>query len=151
MRRKEEQGGFGEFERGLHARVMAFEREMVADEMRAADIDVEAVKIEGTTYRRVLRAEEEYLTAAGPVRVMRSLYKDHTDEGARAIVPLELRIGILEGFWTPLAAQLAKLVEAGKLVPLMDARRFALDTAHEAHEVVANGQARGKIVVDVRQ
>jgi hypothetical protein len=92
---KEDKGGFGEFERGLHARVMAFEREMVADEMRAADIDVEAVKVEDTIYRRVLRAEEEYLTAAGPVRVMRSLYKDHTDESARAIVPLELRIGII--------------------------------------------------------
>jgi hypothetical protein len=123
MRRKEEQGGFGEFERELHARVMAFEREMVADEMRAADIDVEAVKIEGTTYRRVLRAEEEYLTAAGPVRVMRSLYKDHTDEGARAIVPLELRIGILEGFWTPLAAQQAAWV-VSQMVPKLGEELF---------------------------
>ena len=123
MRRKEDQGGFGEFERGLHARVMAFEREMVADEMRAADIDTEAVKVEGTIYRRVLRAEEEYLTAAGPVRVMRSLYKDHTDEGARAIVPLELRIGIVEGFWTPLAAQQGAWV-VSQMVPKLGEELF---------------------------
>jgi hypothetical protein len=123
MRRKEDQGGFGEFERELHARVMAFEREMVADEMRAADIDVEAVKIEGTTYRRVLRAEEEYLTAAGPVRVMRSLYKDHTDAGARSIVPLELRIGIVEGFWTPLAAQQGAWV-VSQMVPKLGEELF---------------------------
>ena len=48
-------------------------------------------------------------------------------------------------------AEVATLVEAGKLVPLMDARRYTLDTALEAHDIVANGQARGKIVVDVRQ
>jgi hypothetical protein len=123
MRWKEDKGGFGEFERGLHARIMAVEREMVADEMRAADIDVEAVKVEGTIYRRVLRAEEEYLTAAGPVRVMRSLYKDHTDEGARAIVPLELRIGIIEGFWTPLAAQQGAWV-VSQMVPKLGEELF---------------------------
>jgi hypothetical protein len=123
MHRKEDPGGFSEFERGLHARVMAFEREMVADEMRAADIDVEAVKIEGTIYRRVLRAEEEYLTAAGPVRVMRSLYKDHTDTGARAIVPLELRVGIIEGFWTPLAAQQGAWV-VSQMVPKLGEELF---------------------------
>jgi hypothetical protein len=123
MRRKEGQGGFGEFERELHARVMAFEREMVADEMRAADIDVEAVKVDGTIYRRVLRAEEEYLTAAGPVRVMRSLYKDHTDAGARSIVPLELRIGIIEGFWTPLAAQQGAWV-VSQMVPKLGEELF---------------------------
>lgn len=116
-------GGFGEFERGLHARVMAFEREMVADEMRAADVDVEAVKVEGTLYRRVLRAEEEYLTAAGPVRVMRSLYKDHTDAGARAIVPLELQVGIIEGLWTPLAAQQGAWV-VSQMVPRLGEELF---------------------------
>ena len=123
MRWKGDSGGFGEFERGLHARVMEFERELVADEMRTADIDVEAVNVEGTVYRRVLRAEEEYLTAAGPVRVMRSLYKDHTDPGARAIVPLELRIGIIEGFWTPLAARQGAWV-VSQMVPKLGEELF---------------------------
>jgi hypothetical protein len=123
MRRKEDKGGFGEFERGLHARVMAFERELVAEEMRGADVDAEAVKVDGTVYRRVLRAEEEYLTAAGPIRVMRSLYKDHTDPGARAIVPLELRIGIVEGFWTPLAAEQGAWV-VSQMVPKLAEELF---------------------------
>jgi hypothetical protein len=123
MRWKEDKGGFGEFERGLHARVTAFERELVAEEMRTADMDVEAVQVEGTTYRRVLRAEEEYLTAAGPVRVMRSLYKDHTDPGGRAIVPLELRIGVIEGFWTPLAAQQGAWV-VSQMVPKLAEELF---------------------------
>jgi hypothetical protein len=55
----------------------------------------------------VLRAEETYMTAAGPVRVERTLYKDRTDEGERAIVPMELKAGIVGGFWTPTAARQA--------------------------------------------
>jgi hypothetical protein len=116
MRWKDNKGGFGELERGLHARVMAFERELLAEEIQAADVDVEAVAVEGAVYRRVLRAEQEYLTAAGTVTVMRSLYKDHSDEGSRAIVPLELRVGIVEGYWTPLAAQQAAWV-VSQMVP----------------------------------
>jgi NADPH:quinone reductase-like Zn-dependent oxidoreductase len=47
-------------------------------------------------------------------------------------------------------AEAAKLVEAGKLLPRMDERRFDLDSAHEAHLAVTSGGARGKVVVDVR-
>src|SRR4051794_678461 len=68
MGSKERSGGFGEFERELHARVMAFERELVAEEMACADVDAEALEIDRVVYRKVLRHEEEYLTAAGPVR-----------------------------------------------------------------------------------
>ena len=123
MRSKDRPSGFGEFEKDLHARVMAFERELVAEEMARADIDAEAVKVDGVVYRRVLRHEEEYFTAAGPVRVMRSLYKDHTDEASRAIVPLELRIGVVDGLWTPLAAQQAAWV-VSQMVPRLGEELF---------------------------
>ena len=114
--------------------MMAFERELGAEAIEAADVDVEAVEIEGTVYRRVLRREQEYLTAAGPVTVMRTLYKDHTDEGSRAIVPLELRVGIVEGYWTPLAAsaprpsfpaKCARKASSGKWTPGKAARAAA--------------------------
>jgi hypothetical protein len=72
-----------------------------------ADIDTEAITVEGTVYRRVLRREETYMTAAGEVRVMRTLYKDRTDEAERAVVPMEQRVGVVEGFWTPEAAKQA--------------------------------------------
>lgn len=39
------------------------------------------------------------MTAAGEVRVMRTLYKDRTDPDAQSLCPLELRTGILKGFW----------------------------------------------------
>src|SRR5216110_2127897 len=50
------------------------------------------------------------MTAAGPVRVERTLYKDRTDEAEQAIVPMELRTGIVGGFWTPMAARQAAWV-----------------------------------------
>ncbi len=46
--------------------------------------------------------------------------------------------------------QAAKLVEGGRLAPRMDDRRYTLETALAAHDEVAAGRARGKIVVDVR-
>ncbi len=84
--------------------------------------------------------------------------------GTHALAPLSFRAATYSGVFTLLPmltgrgrqhhgeilAEVARLVEAGKLVPLMDARRFTLDTALDAHDIVANGQARGKIVVDVR-
>jgi hypothetical protein len=53
----------------------------------------------------VLREAETYMTAAGPVRVERTLYKDRTDEGERAISAMELNVGVVAGLWTPLAAK----------------------------------------------
>jgi hypothetical protein len=112
MHWKDMPGGLDAFEKGLHERIMAYEREMLAEEMAAADVNTEAIKVAGTFYRRVLRCEGTYMTAAGPVQILRTLYKDRTDEAERAIVPMELRLGIVEGRWTPLAAQQAVWVVA---------------------------------------
>jgi len=103
---------FSEFERQLHERIMGLEREILAEEMAQADIDAPALLVDGEKYSRVLRAEESYFTAAGEVRVMRTLYKDRSDESKRAICPMEYRLGIVEGRWTPQAAQQAAWVVA---------------------------------------
>lgn len=44
---------------------------------------------------------------------------------------------------------LAALADAGKLRPLIDERRFTLETAADAHALLDSGKARGKIVVDI--
>ena len=69
------------------------------------------VTIEGEVYRQVVRCEETYTSAAGSVRVMRSLYR-RLGKGERTLCPLELRAGIVEGRWTPLAARQAAFVVA---------------------------------------
>ena len=45
--------------------------------------------------------------------------------------------------------ELAACVDAGEVRPLLDERRFTLDTAADAHRHLGSGRARGKIVVDV--
>lgn len=107
---KEVPKDFAVFERELHARVMALEREVLAEELAKADVSTDAVVVGGVVYRRVVRCSDTYQTAAGPIRVERTLYKDRSNEASHAICPMELRLGIIEARWTPMAAQLATWV-----------------------------------------
>jgi NADPH2:quinone reductase len=45
--------------------------------------------------------------------------------------------------------QLARIVDEGKLRPMVDARKFTLATINEAHALLESGKARGKVVVTV--
>jgi hypothetical protein len=116
MRAGNKPGGFADFEKELHAKVMEFEREMIAEEMARADIDAGAIVVEGVTYRRVVRCEETYFSAAGPVRVERTLYKDRTDEAGNAISPMDLQLGVVEGRWRSGAAQPRKKASRSALM-----------------------------------
>jgi hypothetical protein len=124
MRRREPKETFEAFEGRLHRQLQEVERELLAEDLGRADVDAEGILVEGTAYRRVLRAEETYMTAAGPVRVERALYKDRTDEGERALVPMELKAGIVGGFWTPMAARQAAWV-VSQMSPQMSEELFA--------------------------
>ena len=57
----------------------------------------------------MLRASETYTSAVGAIRVARTLYRAGTEQ---AVVPLELRAGIIGGHWTPLAAHQASYLVA---------------------------------------
>ena len=46
-------------------------------------------------------------------------------------------------------AELAKIVEAGKLTPVLDKETFSLKEAGKAHERLASGKAMGKVVISV--
>ncbi len=101
---------FYDFEKALHERLREVEREVVGDVMAASDVDVDAIEIEGRVHRRVLRSKQTYMTACGEVEVERWLYKDRADPTAHALAALDLRLGIVEGFWTQRAAQQASWV-----------------------------------------
>lgn len=128
LRRSPMPEDFASFEKELHKRIMQVERDILGDELAKADVDVEAVVIAGATCRRVLRSTETYQSAAGPVTVARTLYKDRTDPGARSVCPLELRTGIVAGRWTPHAAEQATWV-VSQMTP---------QTAEELFERVGN-------------
>ena len=107
MRERQPGESFEAFEQRLHRQLQEVERELLSEDFARADVDAEGIVVEGTSFRRVLRAEQTYMTAAGPISVARTLYKDRSDEGERAIVPMELKLGIVGGFWTPTAARQA--------------------------------------------
>ena len=100
-------GGLEDFERELHALFTQAEREVLAEGLERFDVDVPYVLIDGRKHCRVLRASETYTSAVGPVTVKRTLYRAGKD---KAVVPLELRAGMVEGHWTPLAARQASFL-----------------------------------------
>ena len=96
---------FARFEEELHELLAAAESELLGRELERLDPELDLVVIEGTVYRRVLTSAANYLTRGGVVRVERGLYR--AGRGERTVVPMELRAGVVEGFWTPGAAMLA--------------------------------------------
>jgi len=95
---------FEGFEQELHKLVMALECELVSEELSRYDVTAEEIIVEKKTYRRGRRSSETYLTAAGCVTVARHLYVG-VDAKAKTICPLELRSGMVAGYFTPRAAR----------------------------------------------
>ena len=94
--------GFEDFENELHALFMAAEREILAQELERLDVNEPQLMIGGQLHHRVLRSAQTYTSAAGPVSVSRTLYRRGREP---AVVPLELRGGVVAGHFTPRAAR----------------------------------------------
>jgi NADPH:quinone reductase-like Zn-dependent oxidoreductase len=83
--------------------------------------------------------------------------------GTHALAPLSFRAATYSGVFTllPLLTaegrahhgeilrRAARLADEGKLAPVVDPRRFTLDTVADAHRALEDRSAAGKIVVDV--
>ena len=83
--------------------------------------------------------------------------------GTHALAPLSFRAATYSGVFTLLPlltgegrahhgeilARSDALVEAGKLVPRLDARHFTLENVGEAYALIRDHAAKGKLVVDV--
>ena len=91
------------FEREVRQLMAEVEQEVVGEGLSQFDMDAPVVEVDGQRYRQVYRGEKRYLSAAGEVRVERSLYR--AKPGDQAICPLEMQAGIVDGYWTPLAAR----------------------------------------------
>jgi len=100
---------FERFEREVHTLFVEAERDVLGEALEQLDVDLPSVVCDGHVHHRVLRSAATYTSAAGPVRVRRTLYRRGTN---RSVVPLELRAGMVEGHWTPLAARQAMWVVA---------------------------------------
>jgi len=83
--------------------------------------------------------------------------------GTHALAPLSFRAASYSGVFTllPLLSgegrahhgeimtEATQLVEAGKLVPLVDARHFTLESVGDAYALIREHAAKGKLVVDI--
>lgn len=83
--------------------------------------------------------------------------------GTHSLAPLSFRSATYSGVFTlfpmisgegrehhgEILREITTLVEAGKLVPMVDATYFNLESAQEAHRSVESGVAQGKVVVEV--
>jgi len=76
----------------------------VQEELSRYDVTAEEIMVENKTYRKGRCSSETYLTAAGCVTVERHLYVgvNATD---KTPCPLELRSGLISGYFTPRAAR----------------------------------------------
>ena len=102
---------FEQFEKKLSEIFAAAECEVLGLELSRFDINVPAITIGGIPHRQVLRCAETYFSGAGPVRIERSLYANR-QMGEKTVCPMELRSGIVEGRWTPIAAKQSSWVVA---------------------------------------
>jgi hypothetical protein len=84
---------------------------MLTEELARYDVTAAEIEVDGAVYRPTLTASETYLSAAGPITVTRHLYRP-SGRGSKSICPLELRVGIIRGYWTPRAARQGAFVMA---------------------------------------
>ena len=113
-REREWQGvtpGFEQFERDLHQQMVELEQALLAAELARYDVNAEQIEVEGVCYHPVWVDTETYVTAAGEVQVERHLYRP-AGHNAKSICPLEWRVGIVDGYWTPRAARQGAFVTA---------------------------------------
>jgi hypothetical protein len=98
------QSDFADFEQELHKMVMSLECELASEELSRYDVTAKEIIVEKKTYRRGRSCSETYLTSAGSVTVTRHLYVG-IDVKDKTICPLELRSGVIAGYFTPRAAR----------------------------------------------
>ncbi len=80
--------------------------ELLTEELAHYDVEAELIEVGGISYRQALTSSETYLSAAGVLTLERHLHRSAGREAA-VFVPLEVRAGIIRGYWTPRAARQA--------------------------------------------
>jgi hypothetical protein len=97
---------FKEHESVVSRLVYALGQAALSEVLSQYDTNSDVVSVGEQTYRRKHKAPKEYQTALGPVTIERHVYVNRKKDGdGQSICPLELRTGIIEGYWTPMAAK----------------------------------------------
>jgi hypothetical protein len=92
-----------DIERKVQDRIKALGREMMVEAMKRADTKSPEVEIDGKRWGNRRTTPGTYQSAFGAFEVERSVYQQ-AGRG-RVAIPMDLRLGIVEGAYTPLMAR----------------------------------------------
>lgn len=106
-----------ELEQRLSAALNELGREVMGEVLERADTQVPLIEFEGQRWGNRRQSTSTYTSRFGDVEVVRSIYS--RGGGGRVLVPLDLRLGIIERRYTPALARVM-------------ARAMALMTSQEA-------------------
>lgn len=102
------------FECRVTERLAAVERAAHEVSLSALDVDAPRILIGGELHVRVIRDSTTYMTQAGGVSVVRSLYRRAGDRRGPTVDPVALRAGAVDGAWLPgTARDMAYLLQQG--------------------------------------
>lgn len=101
-------GSYQENEEKISHLVHQMGRAAIQEALARYDVRAERIRVGEQIYRRRTSAPKEYQTPFGGVVIERQTYVNRKGDGdGLSICPLELQAGIVEGYWTPLAASQA--------------------------------------------
>lgn len=107
----------------IEAAGAAAEREISRRALQRLDERGKNITVDGKTYRRVGRHEGTYYTKAGPVTLLRSLYRNAAVRNDKTVDAIALKLGCVEDGWLPETADaMACLLQS---VPAGEAEKLA--------------------------
>lgn len=107
-------GSYGQFSEAVEAVAMEVERAAHAAALAALDVDAPRVVINGEAHERVGRQSRTYRTKAGPVDVVRSLFRRSGERRGPTVDTITLQTGAVGDGWLPDTAEaMAYLLQQG--------------------------------------
>lgn len=92
---------FAKYEDAVGESAAKLEREALRRVLQRFDINSRRVVIGGKAHTQVGRYEGTYKTKAGPVTVLRSLYREDRRRNAKTVDAVSVRVGAVEDGWLP--------------------------------------------------
>lgn len=96
---------YAKIERDVGAAAAAVERAAHRDLLAELELDVEKIVVAGAAHTRVGRYEATYYTMAGPVPVLRSVYRRDGERNGKVVDVISLRAGVVADGWLPQTAR----------------------------------------------
>ncbi len=96
---------YAKIERDVGAAAAAVERAAHRDLLAELELDVQKIIVAGAAHTRVGRYEATYYTMAGPVPVLRSVYRRDNVRNGKVVDVISLRAGVVGDGWLPQTAR----------------------------------------------